>query len=131
MVKIHSSTFVILCVNYLYFAKYTNLKRLKGDVKLPSYKLVSQYRKEITLINELEIIRDTEGMSIGTCVSYHSILGLTIQRLLLTLDPVSHSLKVKISDGIDGSESHQIYNQQSNNPGLSTQTFILFGFKVL
>ena len=89
---------------------------LKGDVKLPSYKLVSQYRKEITLINELEIVRDPEGLSIGTCVSYHSILSLTIQRLLLTLDLVSDShylLIVKISDGLDGSGSHQIYNQQS------------------
>ena len=116
-------------------SKYTNLKRvLKGDVKLPSYKLVSQYRREITLMNELEIVRDPEGSSIGTCVSDHSFLCLTIQRLLLTLDPVSDShypLKVKISDVLDGSGSHQIYNQQSNNPGLTPKTFILFGFKVL
>ena len=33
-------------------SEYTNLKRVfKGEVKLPSYKLVSQYRREITLIN--------------------------------------------------------------------------------
>ncbi|KAI6661739.1 hypothetical protein LOD99_9874 [Oopsacas minuta] len=73
-------------------SKYTNLKRiLKGDVKLPSYKLVSQYRREISLINEMEIVRDPEVLSIGTCVSYHSILSLTIQRLLSTLDPVPDS----------------------------------------
>ncbi|KAI6648100.1 hypothetical protein LOD99_11909 [Oopsacas minuta] len=116
-------------------SKYTNLKRiLKGDVKLPSYKLVSQYRREISLINEMEIVRDPEALSIGTCVSYHSILSLTIQRLLSTLDPVPDShypLKIKISDGLDGSGCHQTYNQQSNNSALSTKTFILFGFKVI
>ena len=81
----------------------------------------------------MEIVRDPEGLSIGTCVSYHSILSLTIQRLLSTLDPVPDShypFKVKISDGLDGSGCHQTYNQQSNNSVLSTKTFILFGFKV-
>ena len=72
----------------------------------------------------MEIVRDPEGLSIGTSVSYHSILSLTIQRLLSTLDPVPDShypLKVKISDGLGGSGCHQTYNQQSNSSLLSTK----------
>ncbi|KAI6651375.1 hypothetical protein LOD99_5342 [Oopsacas minuta] len=92
------------------------------------------YRREITLIDEIEIVHDPEGFSIGTCISYHSILKLTVERLISTLVPISISqypLTVKISDGLVGSGSHRTYNQQNNNPVLCTKCFILFGFKIL
>ena len=70
-------------------SKYKHLKKvLKVHVKLPSCELVSKYRKEITLKDEIEIVRDSEGFSIGTCVAYHSILKLTVERLVSTLEPI-------------------------------------------
>ena len=132
-VSIPKSAYLLDCLE-IGASKYTHLKKvLKADVKLPSYKLVSHYRKEITLVDEIETVRDPEGYSIGTCVSYHSILKVTVQRLISTLEPIPDShypLKVKISDGLDGSGSHRVYNQQNSNPNLSTKSFILFGFKL-
>ncbi|KAI6659651.1 hypothetical protein LOD99_14574 [Oopsacas minuta] len=55
-----------------------------------------------------------------------------LKRILKDPVPDSHySLRIKISDGLDGSDCHQTYNQQSNNSVLSTNTLILFGFKAI
>ena len=35
-----------------------------------------------------------------------------------------------MSDGLDGSGCHRVYQQASSNPDLSTKNFLLFGFKV-
>ena len=35
-----------------------------------------------------------------------------------------------MSDGLDGSGCHRVYQQAGPNPDLSTKNFILFGFKV-
>ena len=116
--------------------KYSELKRiLNGEnVKLPPYKVVSLFRREISLADEMRIVQNPEGFSVGIAISYHSILSLTIQRTLENLDPISdtqYPLNVTISDGLDGSGTHRIYNQINSNPDLSTKSFILFGFKVL
>ena len=36
-----------------------------------------------------------------------------------------------LSDGLDGSGSHKIYNQVQNHPDLSTKSFLLLAFKVI
>ena len=69
--------------------KYSQLKRiLKGEnVKLPPYKVVSLFRSEISLADEMRIVQNPEGFSVGIAISYHSILSLTIQRALENLIP--------------------------------------------
>ena len=118
-------------------SKYTQLKKLlKQDVKFPSYRLISQFRQEISLSHSVFFVTNSPGgHSIGVSVPYFEIVELTIQRHLLNLDPVvNHSqfpLSVRIADGLDGSGSHNSYNQVNSNPDLNTQSIILFGFKVL
>ena len=59
--------------------KHSELKRiLKGeDVKLRPYKVVSLFRREISLANEMRIVQNPEGFSVGIAISYPSILSLT------------------------------------------------------
>ena len=40
-------------------------------------------------------------------------------------------LKVRVSDGLDGSGSHRVYQQAVPHPDITTKNFIIFGFKVL
>ena len=52
----------------------------------------------------------------------------------MNYDPFIESqfpLNVTIADCLDGSGSHRIYNQVNIHPDLSTNSFILFGFKLL
>ena len=58
----------------------------------------------------------------------------TIFRLLQTLSPVmdiQFPLTFTASDGLDGSGSHQIYNQLQETPQFNCKSFILFVFKPL
>ena len=103
--------------------KYSILKRSQ-NVKLPSYKLITQFRREISLTIEIAIVKGYEGYSIGTFLPYHFILTNTIERNFATLDPICASqfpLSVQISDGMDGFSSHRIYNQVNFHPDLSTK----------
>ena len=43
---------------------------------------------------------------------------------------IASNLKIRISDGLDGSGCHRVY-QQATHPEISTKSFILFGFKVI
>ena len=50
---------------------------------------------------------------------------------MFTVDPGQYPIEVEIADGLDGSGSHRIYNQISNNPNFTSKNFLLFAFKVL
>ena len=59
------------------------------------------------------------NVTIGIGISYKFILSQTILRLLETipiLEDSSYPLSVKISDGLDSSGSHEIYNQFEGIP---------------
>ena len=91
-------------------------------------------RREISLADQINIVRSPQDFPVGTCVPYHILIQHTIERSLLNYDPLIESqfpLNVTIADGLDGSGSHRIYNQVNIHPDLSTKSFILFGFKVL
>ena len=74
------------------------------------------------------------GYSIRVSISYSNILHKTFLRLLEIQTPIDSTrfpLVLKLTDGLDGSGSHRIYNQLQENANLSTKTYILFAFKML
>ncbi|KAI6648319.1 hypothetical protein LOD99_12128 [Oopsacas minuta] len=93
--------------------KYLELRRtlLSEDLKLPGYIVEFPCR-------------------VG--ISYTRLLTHTVERIVSNLSPdtLVYPLKVRVSDGLDGSGCHRVYQQAISNPDLSTKTFILFGFKV-
>ena len=116
--------------------KYLDLKRtLKSEnVILPSYKDIAQYRSEITLNNEFQLILNDNQVTIGIRIPYRKILIQTLSRLLLTLPQVNEThfpLTLKIADGLDGSGSYQMYNQLQESVNFNTKNFIIFAFKLL
>ena len=55
---------------------------------------------------------------------------ITIQLAYALFKDLGHCtfpLKLEISDGLDGSGCHRIYNQLPSHPEISTKSFILFG----
>ncbi|KAI6651923.1 hypothetical protein LOD99_4802 [Oopsacas minuta] len=87
--------------------KYTQLKKLlKQDIVFPSYKVISQYRQEISLSRSVLFVTNPEGNSIGVSVPYFEILELTIQRHLLSFDSIvnnsQYPLSVRNADGLVG-----------------------------
>ena len=70
---------------------------------------------------------------IGIGISYHKLLTHTINRIILNISILDFKLplKVRISDGLDGSGSHRIYKQAAPHPDIITKNFLLFAFKVL
>ena len=100
----------------------------------PPYLEVSRYRTEITLANELELVCIKSHCVIGIRIPDGRILQQTVSRLLGTLPKLAADrfpLSVKISDGLDGSGSHQIFNQLQHSPSLSSENFLLFAFKII
>ncbi|KAI6656148.1 hypothetical protein LOD99_1481 [Oopsacas minuta] len=91
--------------------KYLELRRTlpSEDLRLPGYNSVAKHRAQINLLDEVRIIQE----------NFH-----------VDPDNLVYSLKVRVSDGLDGSGCHRVYQQAISNPDLSTKTFILFGFKV-
>ena len=135
-VSIEKSTFLLdhLGIEKL---KYIDLKRLleEDNVILPAYKDVAVYRSEIILGNVIQYYtRNSEQVIIGVIISYHLLLKQTVLRLFSTLTNLNSfqfPLTLRISDCLDGSGSHQIYNQLSTITNLQSKNFLLFAFKLL
>ena len=107
--------------------KYSQLKLImKGEsVKLPPSKVVSLFRREISIADEIIIVQNPEGFSVGIAISYHSILSLIIQLILENFDPISDTQylhNVQISDALDGSGTPRNYNQIYSKPDLFTKS---------
>ena len=116
--------------------KYTNFRRLckSENITFPSYSRLAQYRNDVNLVNELTFVTNPMNVTIGIAISYRKILRQSLLRVFETNPPLSESrfpLTVKLSDGLDGSGCHQIYNQYELHPTPSTKNFILFAFKLL
>ena len=116
--------------------KYTSFRLIckSEDIIFPSYSKLAEYRKDAVLVNELTYVNNVRNVTIGISLSYRKILFQSLSRLFQTLPPIVDSefpLSVKITDGLDGSGCHQIYNQYQLNPNSSSKMFILFAFKLL
>ena len=112
--------------------KYLELRRtlLSENFTLPGYNKVAAHRSRINLINEVSFI--TREYTVGVGISYHKLLTQTVDRIVssINVDDSDYPLKVKVSDGLDGSGCHRVYQQAGPTPDLSTKNFLLFGFKV-
>ena len=69
----------------------------------------------------------SDGQTIGAGYSYKEIVQHTTERILqtITIHPTQYPLEIEIADGLDGSGSHRIYNQLSDNPNFTTKNFLL------
>ncbi|KAI6647513.1 hypothetical protein LOD99_8778 [Oopsacas minuta] len=115
-------------------SKYIDLRRIliNEDITLPGYNRVAIHRSQICLIDEMEIVEREYPVGIG--ISYYTLLTHTVNRIISTNTPIDSDdqpLKIRISDGLDGSGSHRVYQQATSHPDLTTKDFLLFGFKVL
>ena len=115
--------------------RYRELRRfLKQDnVYISSYNRVAKYRQDLCLVNEMKYFQKHFETPIGIYIPYQLLVTQTIHQIveIEALDTVNYPLKAKLTDGLDGSGSHTIYNQLQNHPDLSTKSFLLFAFKVL
>ena len=110
--------------------KYIDLIRLLlSDVQLPGYNRLATHLSLICLTNEIFSVEREHQVGIG--ISYSKLLTQTVNRILSTFgNELVGDLKIRISDGLNGSGCHRVY-QQATHPDISTKSFILFGFKVI
>ena len=112
--------------------KYIELRRtlLSENLKIPGYNKVAAHRSHINLIGDVRLV--TRDFTVGVGISYQKLLTQTVDRIvsMISVNDSEYPLKVKVSDGLDGSGCHRIYQQVGPNPDLSTKNFLLFGFKV-
>ena len=117
--------------------KYTEMRRLclTENILFPSYGKLAKHRCDIGLVNDFVFIEHEKySVPIGLAISYRKIVIQTTNRLLANIPDLGHCtfpLKLVISDGLDGSGCHRIYNQLPLHPEISTKSFILFGFKII
>ena len=115
--------------------KYTELRRfLKSEkIVLTSYGKLSLFRSKVNLVNEIRFIEKIPNCPVGVMVNYGDIVTQTVSQLLEHEYQLQANfpLTVAITDGMDGSGCHRVYNQVQGFLDISTKTYILFGFKIL
>ena len=100
------------------------------SIILPGYNSVALHRNQISLVDDIHCV-EREGYSVGIDIGYKKLLTHTVNRVLLNIS-IHYSelpLEVRISDGLDGSDSHRVYHQVTSHPDSSSKNFLLFGFK--
>ena len=116
--------------------KYRELRRfLKAErVILSSYDKLSIFRQESHLVNEMKYLYKDPAASVGIFLPYQSLVSHSLQQLVEVEKELHHAqypLIAKLSDGLDGSGSHRIYNQKQMHPDLTTKNFLLYAFKII
>ena len=113
-------------------SKYTDLGcvLLAKLMNLPGYNRVALHRSQICFAENIHLVK--RDYPIGTGISYKKLLT-HINRFVLNISihDCEHPLKVRISDGLDGSGSHRVYQQVTSHPDVTTKIFLFFGFKVM
>lgn len=103
---------------------------LNESLNLPGYNRVAEHRRLISLVDDIHLMQ--RDHSIGVGISYKRLLTHTVNRILFNISiHDNEQLKISISDGLDGSGSHRIYQQANFDPDIITKNFQLFCFKVL
>lgn len=103
---------------------------LSEDLKLPGYNRVVLHRSRINLADEVKLIY--REFPVGVGISNTKLLTHTVERIVsaVNVDDINYPLKVNVSNGLDRSGCHPVYQQVNTYPELSTKTFLLFGFKM-
>ena len=102
---------------------------LSDNLKLPGYNRVVVHRAQVNLVDDVRLIH--REFRIGVGISYTRLLSHTVERIVMNLnvDNQDFPLKVKISDGLNGSGYHLVYQQARAYPELA-KSFLLFRFKI-
>ena len=110
---------------------YIELRRilLTEGFKLPGYNHLAIYRANICLTAEVHLVK--RDYPIGVGISYQKLLTSTVDRIISIINQVRHPVDIRISDGLDGSGCHRIYQQVIPHPDLTTKNILLFDFKKL
>ena len=86
-------------------SKYIDLRRvlLAESINLPGYNRVALHRSQICLADDVHIVERDYPIGIG--ISDKKLLTHTINRIILNISihDFEQPLKVRISDGLDGS----------------------------
>ena len=86
-------------------SKYIDLRRvlLAESINLPGYNRVALHRSQICLADDIHLVERDYPIGIG--ISYKKLLTHTINRIVLNISihDSEQPLKVRISDGLDGS----------------------------
>ena len=132
----HSSCSFLLDYLSLGRRKYAEFRRFmkSENVILTSYNKLSLFRSQVNLLNELQIVTSSMNHPIGITIPYRDILATTVLQLVEfdeTLQSVLYPINVTITDGLDGSGCHRLYNQLQDHPEISTKTFLLFCFRII
>ena len=108
------------------YQRQINTMKIYNINSFPSWKSVREYQLSITP----EIVSIDPNENIGIKTSYKQALTITIKQALLSLEnlPPPQQLFFHFKDGVDGSGSHSIYNQQSNK---HTHNMIIYMFTPL
>ena len=98
---------------------------LSGNLKLPGYNRVVVHRAQVNLVDEVRLIH--REFPIGVGISYTRLLSHTVERIVMNLNVHNQDfpLKVKMSDGLDGSGCHRVYQQARAYPELAKSLFCL------
>ena len=110
--------------------KYIELRRilLNEGFKLQGYNRGNS-SANICLVSDIHLVKTDYPFGVG--ISYRLLIANTIDRFLSHTNYVNYPVKVRISDGLDGSGCHRLYQQVMLHSDLTTKNTLLFGFKVI
>ena len=116
--------------------RYRELRRFfkAENIRITSYDKLAIFRHKIYLINEMRYFSKEIGSPVGIFLPYRLLVTQTLNELVEAergLHNAEYPLTAKLTDGLDGSGSHTIYNQKQIPPDLTTKNFLLFSFKIL
>ena len=111
--------------------KYTQLRQtlFPENIHFPSHSEVIDLRNVLVSRNLIQLYPNPQ-QPIGVHTPYSVQVHQTLERILITLNPLTNEefpLTFRIADGLDSSDSHNIYNHSNSNT--KTNNFILFCFK--
>ena len=91
--------------------------------------MVAVHRSQVNLVDEVRLIHREFPVVVG--ISYTRLLSHTVERIVMNLnvDNQDFPLKVKMSDGLDGSWCHRVYQQARAYPELA-KSFCCLGLKI-
>ena len=120
IMHINKSTFML---DFLEIGKriYTAFRLIckSEDTLFLSYSKLTEYRKDVVLVNELIYVHNWHDATIGIVLSYQRILFQSLTPLFQILPHLTESelpLTIRIADGPDGSGCQQINNQYEHIP---------------
>ena len=102
---------------------------LSDAIILPGCNRLAAHRVNLCLANDIHFVKSE--FTIGVWISFNrKLLTYSIEWILDGIGEVGYPVNVRVSDGLDGSGCHRIYQQATPHPEIITKSFLLFGFNI-